>query len=87
MAARIKPPSVGCHHVSKMFHPIYCSDAKKKGEMVPCMVSHLHTVLKLFQKAPGSMAWLEYDTQFRMEMAASEVRTWIHGSISPVSQH
>ena len=45
------------------------------------MVSHLHTVLWLFQKAPGNIAWLEYDAQFRMEMAASEDKTWTSGDL------
>ena len=31
------------------------------------MVAHLHTILKLHQKVPKSAAWLEYDTQFRIE--------------------
>ena len=53
--------------------------AKKKTDMIPCMVAHLHTVLKLHQKAPQSVAWLEYDIQFRMEMAAREDRVWTGG--------
>ena len=53
--------------------------AKKKTDMIPCMVAHLHTVLKLQQKAPESMSWLEYDIQFRMEMAAREGREWTSG--------
>lgn len=44
--------------------------AKQRTDMVQCMVAHLHTVLKLHQKAPKSVAWLEYDIQFCMEMAA-----------------
>lgn len=50
--------------------------AKSRAEMVPMMVAHLHTVFKLHSKAPHSMAWLEYDVQFRMEAAASEDKTW-----------
>ena len=52
---------------------------KGKGDMVPCMVAHLHTVLKLFQKAPDTLAWLECDVQFRMEAAASESHKWSCG--------
>ena len=53
--------------------------AKQRSDMVQCMVAHLHTVLKLHQKAPKSAAWLEYDIQFRMEMAAREDRVWTEG--------
>lgn len=53
--------------------------AKKRIEMVPSMVAHLHTVLKLHQKAPKTSAWLEYDIQFRMEMAAREEQEWSAG--------
>ena len=45
-------------------------------EMVPSMVAHLHTVLRLQQRALHNLAWLEYDIQFRMEMAASADRAW-----------
>ena len=45
-------------------------------EMVPSMVAHLHTVLRLQQRASHNLAWLEYDIQFRMEMAASADRVW-----------
>ena len=52
--------------------------AKREGntEIIPHMVAHLHTVMKLHQKAPGRLSWLEYDIQVRMEMAASKDRTW-----------
>ena len=53
--------------------------ARKAAEMIPCMVAHLHTVLRLHQKATYKSAWLEYDIQFRMGMAASEDRTWTSG--------
>ena len=53
--------------------------AKKSAEMIPCMVAHLHTVLRLHQKAANKLAWLEYDIQFRMEIAASEDRSWTCG--------
>ena len=53
--------------------------AKKFPEMIPSMVAHLHTVLRLHQKASHKSAWLEYDIQFRMEMAASEDRSWTCG--------
>ena len=53
--------------------------AKQQCDMVQCMVAHLHTVLKLHQKAPKSVAWLEYDIQFRMKMAAQEDRVWSEG--------
>ena len=48
--------------------------AKKWPEMIPSMVAHLHTVLKLSQKVARSRAWYEYNVHFRMEMAASEDR-------------
>ena len=63
----------------KCFTLYIATMAKKKGTMVPCMVAHMHTVLKLFQKAPDTSAWLEYDVQFRMEAAASEDREWSCG--------
>ena len=50
--------------------------AKKFPEMIPSMVAHLHTVLRLHQKASNKSEWLEYDIQFRMELAASEDRSW-----------
>ena len=53
--------------------------AKKAVEMIPCMVAHLHTVLRLHQRATYKSAWLEYDIQFRMEMAASDERSWTSG--------
>ena len=53
--------------------------AKGKVEMVPCMVMHLHTVFKLYLKAPQSSAWLEYDFQFRTEAAAAEDGVWSCG--------
>ena len=53
--------------------------AKKSAEMIPHMVAHLHTVLRLQQKASYQLAWLEYDIQFRMELAASDERTWTCG--------
>ena len=52
--------------------------AKRRPEMVVGMVAHLHTVLRLHQKAPLNQAWREYDIQFRMEAAASE-KTWACG--------
>ena len=63
----------------KCFTLYVATMSKKKGAMVPCMVAHMHTVLKLFQKAPDTSAWLEYDVQFRMEAAASEDREWSTG--------
>ena len=53
--------------------------AKRRPEMVVGMVAHLHTVLRLHQKAPLNQAWREYDIQFRMEAAASEEKTWACG--------
>ena len=51
----------------------------KAPEMVPSMVAHLHTVLRLQQRASHHLAWLEYDIQFRMELAASADRAWTSG--------
>ena len=51
----------------------------KAPEMVPSMVAHLHTVLRLQQKASHHLAWLEYDIHFRMELAASADRAWTSG--------
>ena len=53
--------------------------SKKAADMVPSMVAHLHTVLRLQQKATNQLAWLEYDIQFRMELAASADRSWTSG--------
>ena len=50
--------------------------SKKSAEIVPSMVAHLHTVLRLQKKATSQLAWLEYDIQFRMELAASADRAW-----------
>ena len=43
------------------------------------MVVHLHTVLRLHQRASYQLALLEYDVQFRMELAASTDRSWSSG--------
>ena len=53
--------------------------SKKAPEMVPSMVAHLHTVYRLQEKAASQLAWLEYDIQYRMELAASNDRTWTSG--------
>ena len=53
--------------------------SKKSPGMVPSMVAHLHTVLWVQQRASSQLAWLEYDIQFRMEMAASADRVWTCG--------
>ena len=53
--------------------------AKRKTEVIPNMVAHLHTVLRLHQKAPSCTAWIEYDIQFRMEVAAADDKTWSSG--------
>ena len=53
--------------------------SKKSAEPIPNMVAHLHTVHRLQQKASSQLAWLEYDIQFRMELAASADRAWTCG--------
>ena len=53
--------------------------SRKHPDMIPSMVAHMHTVMKLNQKVPKSMSWYEYDIGVRMEMAASEDRTWTCG--------
>jgi hypothetical protein len=53
--------------------------SKKAADMVPSMVAHLHTVLRLQQKASHQLAGSEYDIQFRMELAASADRAWTSG--------
>lgn len=53
--------------------------SEKAPKMVSSMVAHLHTVLRLQQKASYNLAWLEYDIQFRMELAASANREWTCG--------
>ena len=53
--------------------------SKKEPGMVRSMVAHLHTVLRLHQRASSQLAWLEYDIQFRMELAASADRAWTSG--------
>ena len=45
--------------------------SQRSPGMVPDMMAHLHTVLRLQQKATSQLAWLEYDIQFRMELASS----------------
>jgi hypothetical protein len=47
---------------------------KKAPGMVPSMVAHLHTVVRLHQRASHQLAWLEYDPHFRMELAATKDR-------------
>ena len=54
--------------------------AKSEPAMVPSMVAHLHTVLHLHQRAIQHLAWLEYDIQFRMELAASVDKGWKEGN-------
>ena len=56
------------------FTPYIAVLSKKAADMVPSMVAHLHTVLRLQQKASHQLAWLEYDIQFRMELTASADR-------------
>ena len=58
---------------------LYIAVLSKAAEMVPSMIAHLHTVLRLQQKASSQLAWLEYDIQFRMELAASADRSWTLG--------
>ena len=53
--------------------------AKRHADIVPSMVAHFHTVVKLHQKAPRSSAWREYDIQLWMEQAATEDRAWKEG--------
>ena len=53
--------------------------SQRSPEMVLDMVAHLHTVLRLQQKATSQLAWLEYDIQFRMELASSTDRSWTCG--------
>ena len=53
--------------------------SQRSPEMVPDMVAHLHTVLRLQQKATSQLAWLEYDIQFQMELASSTDRSWTCG--------
>ena len=53
--------------------------SKKHAEMIQFMVAHLHTVLRLYYRAPEQSAWLEYDIQYRMETAASGDRKWSGG--------
>ena len=65
---------------------------KTRAETVPYMVAHMHTVFKLYHKAPQSAAWLEYDVQFHMEAAALDDKVWSCGAVetpastSPASQ-
>jgi len=60
--------------------PLYMAVmSKKSAEPIPSMVAHLHTVHRLQQKASSQLAWLEYDIQFRMELAASADRAWTCG--------
>ena len=53
--------------------------SKKAADMVPSMLAHLHTVIRLQQNSGNQLAWLEYDIQFRMELAASAHRAWTCG--------
>lgn len=53
--------------------------AKKEPNIVSSMIAHLHTVLQLHQRASHQFVWLEYNIQFRMEMAASADLAWICG--------
>jgi hypothetical protein len=53
--------------------------SKKEPDMMPSMVAHLPTVLRLHQRASFQLAWLEYDIQFCMELAASTDRAWTSG--------
>ena len=48
--------------------------------MVPNMVAHMHTVLRLHQKAPTCTVWREYDVQFCIDIAAYEDRKWTGGT-------
>ena len=43
--------------------------AKRRAELVPPMIAHLHAVLRL-QQSRGGMAWLQYDWKARREMNA-----------------
>jgi hypothetical protein len=50
--------------------------AKKASGMIPGMVAHLHTDVRLDQRASHR---LEYDLQFRMELASAKDRAWTEG--------
>lgn len=71
-----------------MLHHVHTITAlvKKSPEMILCMVAYLHTVLWLYQKVSHMLAWLEYDIQFQMRMAALDNRPWKCGSMFPASQ-
>ncbi len=49
--------------------------ARKKAELVPAMIAHMHAVLKL-QQSVGGMMWLHYDWRSRREMNAEGHTTW-----------
>ena len=53
--------------------------AKKHLTMIPSMVAHHHMVLCLHQRAAQHLAWLEYNIQLQMELAASGDRRWKEG--------
>ena len=53
--------------------------SNKAADMVPSMVAHLHTVLRLQQKASSQLEGLKYDILFRMKLAASVDRSWTVG--------
>ena len=48
--------------------------AKRRAELVPPMIAHLHAVVKL-QQSLGGMAWLQCDWKARREMNAVGI-TW-----------
>ena len=63
-----------------LFHFVHMVVLSKKAlDMVPRMVAHLHTVLRLQQRAGSQLSWLDYDIQFRMELAASADGAWKSG--------
>lgn len=53
--------------------------SQKRRDMIQFMVAHVHTVIRLYHRVPDQLAWLEYDVQYRMEIAASEERKWLSG--------
>lgn len=53
--------------------------AKREPNMVPSMVTHLHTIFATPPGAAYQLVWLEYDIQFHMELAASADKAWMEG--------
>ena len=74
-AARGQEKSDGHHELGAMFRRLYQRDGIKKTEAVPEMLAYLVCILRTGQDF-GGLAWVNYDSAFRRQAAATGNRQW-----------